>query len=301
MLKRLPASFASVARTLMRRKGVVGVFWGSDDDGHRHRIRVLVERKLPETDLAATRMIRPTIDGTKTRVVEVGRPCGQALSCKELVRTGEDSRLSTLTSLIRDGDEHYALLCGHGTLPIDDDGLVTDYPPTEDGHVVRLFDVQSEVTFRAKLRAGRMTAIQDWTIARARVPAGDINLVSPVTGTYRPRLRTNALATGESVRHYSCLDRIEVHGTVRGYGRVRLRMHDGEKYLYSSTFEVRGDDRLFSRKGDSGSLVVDEHDRAVGVVLGGLGPETDPATRTAVLPFVSPSGVVIPKLHHFFS
>src|SRR5687768_5879739 len=254
MLKRLPTSFGRIARTLMRRKGVVGVFWGTDDLDNRRRIRVLVETKLPDAELSATQMIKPRIDGKKTRVVGVGTPRGQALTCKQLVRTGEDTRLSTLTSLIRRDDEHYALLCGHGTLPIRSDGLVTDYPPTDHGRVVRLRDVQTETSFDAKLLAGRMTAIQDWTIARARVPDGHIALVSPVTGTYRPRLRTSDLADGEPVWQYSCLDRTEVRGTVRGYGLVRLEMHDGEHYLYTSTFEVEGDEGLFSRGGDSGSL-----------------------------------------------
>lgn len=304
MLKNLPPSFAAISRRLMRRKGVVGVFWGVADPGKggRCRIRVHVERKIPDDELTPAQAIRSSIDGIRTRVVQVGTPRAQVLTCKEIVRNGSDARVSTQTALIRkNDDEWYALLCGHGTLPIRGGGLVTDFPNSDHGPSVQLHDVSSGTSFQAKVIAGRLTGIQDWTIARADVPDGPIDLTSPVTGTYRPSLRTSMLARDEPVRHYSCLDRASRRGTVAGYGRVLLRIDNGMQYLYTSTFEVFGQSGAFSRDGDSGSLVVDANGRAIGILLGRAEPDSDPTLQSYVLPFISPSGSVIPNLQRFFS
>jgi len=312
MLRGLPAGFRVAAKRLMRRKGVVGVFWGSPEprgDGPA-RLRVHVREKLAPTELSTQQVIGDRVAGLRTRVVGVGEPRGHVITAKDLVRASEDSRLSTLTGLAYDGATWFALVCGHGALPINAGAIVTSYQRAGDTYGRRVKDVSSGMEFEAELVAGRIGPTQDWAVLQLAMPDQPVDAACAVTGTRRPPLRTSLIQRNEAVRQYSALDRTTrggrtngriVNGTVTAYGQVRLLMYDRNWYLYTSVLEVHGEDEPFSREGDSGSLVADEQGHAVGIVLGADQDDSHPDRSSYVLPFLSPIGLNLPHLERFFA
>lgn len=304
MLRSLPPSFEVLARRLMRRVGVVGVFWGSKHprrQGVGH-LRVHVREKIGLPILPLRRVIAKKIEGLRTCIVGVGEPEGHLLTFKELVHPAtDDLRNSTLTTLVHEGDQWFALLSGHGTLPIQNGEIQTSFDFSGVDYAIRLRDVSSGMALEGSLVTGRIGPSLDYAVARIMMPDEPIDLECPVTESYRPTIRPTILDRGEPVRQFSCRDRTMRRGTVTGYGMVRLKLDDQNTYAFNSVFEVHGLDAPFSCKGDSGSLVADDQRRVVGVVIGGSKNDDERDRASYVLPFASPTGSVDDNLQRFFS
>lgn len=302
MLRQLPPGFRQAAARLMRRDGVVGVFWGVDTPrGHARRLRVHVQKKRHVSELSPRQVIPDSIDGLRTRVVQVGEPRGHLVTSKDYVQTASDTRVSTITALVREDDAWYALVSGHGTLPIDGGAYGSDYTADGAGLPLSLTDVSTGTQLAGHLIEGRLTSTQDWGVARVAIADDDIDAACAVTGTSRPQVRTSPLNHNEPVRQFSVLDRETRSGTVTAYGPVRLKLFDQNWYSYAGVLEVHGQGTAFGREGDSGSLVADQDDRIIGVVVGGSDPESDPDRSTYVLPFASETGAVSAAVQRFFS
>jgi hypothetical protein len=286
----------------MRRDGVVGVFWGvGTPRGRARRLRVHVQKKRHVSELSPRQLIADSIDGLRTRVVQVGEPRGHLVTGKDYVQTASDTRVSTITALVREDDAWYALVSGHGTLPIDGGAYDSDYTADGAGIPLRLTDVSTGTELAGNLLEGRLTSTQDFGIARLVIADDDVKAACAVTGTSRPPVRTSALGYNEPVRQFSVLDRKTRSGTVTGFGQVRLKLFDQNWHVYARVLEVHGQGTAFSRGGDSGSLVADSDDRLIGVVVGGSDPESDPDRSTYVLPFASETGAVSAAVQRFFS
>jgi hypothetical protein len=304
MLRSLPASFEVVARRLMRRVGVVGVFWGAKHPRRQGRghLRVHVREKIDRPLLPTRRLIDKEVEGLRTCIVEVGEPESHLLTLKELVHPAADNlRNSALTTLVCEGDQWFALLSGHGTLPIRNGAIETCFDANGTDYAIKLRDVSSGMDLEGSLVTGRIGQSLDFAVARIVMPDEPIALECPVTESRRPPIRTAVLNRGEPVRQFSCRDRTMRDGTVTGYGMVRLKLDDQNTYAFNSVFEVHGLGDPFSCKGDSGSLVADNQGRVVGVVIGGTGSDDERDPASYVLPFVSPTGSVHDNLQRFFS
>jgi hypothetical protein len=287
----------------MKRRGVMGVFWGVHDLGRRgpHRVRVHVERKLALEQLHPRRVIHDRIAGLKTCVVEVGHPRAQAITANQLLAPRGEDRQSTITALARHSGEWFALACGHGTLPIANAHLASrvDEPAQSAGHLAR--DISSGADIEAQLMAGAFGPKSDWAVLRLGVPAGtDVDAMSAAAERSRPEVRRTQLAARERVKQFSCLDREMRHGVIVGFGPVRLLMPDGNRYVFPHVFEVQGHRAPFCRDGDSGSLVSGDDHRAVGIVLGESEPVDDPRRSTYVLPLRLLDGQPGSPLDQFF-
>jgi hypothetical protein len=283
----VPVSFGEVSRRLMKRRGVMGVFWGVHDLERRgpHRVRVHVERKLPLDQLHPQRVIDDRIAGLLTCVVRVGHPRGQTITANQLLVPSGEDRQSTITALARRDGEWFALACGHGTLPIANAQLARRLDAPASGFSHCAHDISSGETFDAQLLEGAFGPAFDWAVLRLNMPAGaDVDAASAAAGRARPELRRTQLATRERVKQFSCLDREMREGAVIGFGPVRLRMPDGERYVFPQVFEIQGNGAPFCREGDSGSLVSDEDHRAVGIVLGASEPASATNRSAYVLP-----------------
>lgn len=300
----LPPSFMSTARRLLRRRGVVGVFWGAKHpgEGGRNHVRVHVQEKIDRALLPATRVLAKRIDGLPTCVVGVGHPTGQDLSLKQQVQPDGEQRFSTLTMLARDDGRWRALVSGHGTLPIRGGALVTPYDGAPATEPIALHDVSSGMDLSGRLAAGRIAPGLDFAIVDVDVPDGvEVELTCPATGTSRPRIRLTDLERDEPVQHYSSRSPAMHTGRAVAIGLVDLKLDDGRQHRFTHLYEVRGDGGPFSASGDSGSLVADLHGHAVGVVIGGSAPDHIPNRTSYVLPFLAPDGSVPPQLVPFFS
>lgn len=287
MLRGLPVSFGRVSRKLMKRRGVMGVFWGVYDLERRgpHRVRVHVERKLPLDQLHPRRVIGDRIAGLPTCVVQVGHPRGQTITANQLLAPSGEDRQSTVTALAKRDGEWFALACGHGALPIANAQLAKRLHTPASGFGHRAHDISSGDDLDAQLLEGAFGPAFDWAVLRLNLPAdADVDAASAAAGRVRPQLRRSQLAVRERVKHFSCLDREMREGAVVGFGPVRLRMPDGERYVFPQVFEVQGDGAPFCREGDSGSLVSDGDHRAVGIVLGASEPANAPRRSAYVLP-----------------
>jgi hypothetical protein len=288
----------------MRRAGVVGVFWGAKHPrrGGRGHLRVHVREKIAPAALPANRRIARHIQGLPTCVVAAGEPEAHMLTLKGLAHpAGDAARNSTLTTLVREADGWFALLSGHGTLPIEGGALATSLPDSAASYPVVVHDVSSGTDLAGSLIAGRIGGSFDFAIARVEPLDEPLDLVCPATESQRPPVRTAAVDRDEPVVQFSCRDRTLRSGTVTGFGQVRLTFDDGNPYLFTSVLEVHGTRDPFSCRGDSGSLVADRHGRAIGVVIGGSKPEDGADPASYVLPFVSPGGGVPAALQRFFS
>lgn len=288
----------TVARRLMRRKGVVGVFWGGKHGAadRTGRVRVHVREKIDRAQLPPHRVIAKQIEGLRTCVVGVGDPRGHDLTLKELVTPVGARRFSALTMMAEHDGRWLALLSAHATLPMRQGALVTSYDAGRDPDVLDLEDVSSGTKMKGALISGRIGPSADFAVAVVDVPDVPIRLKLAVATGYPPALRSTALHRGETLHQYSCRDRARRDGRLIGQGIVDVRFRDDRTYTFPRVLAVEGDGGPFSVPGDSGSLVADDDGLAIGVVL--AGSEDHPGV-SYVLPLRTTDIVPIP-LRPFF-
>jgi hypothetical protein len=205
---------------------------------------------------------------------------------------------STCTMIARRRDEVLALLSAHGTFPVVAGALPGVYDPGMPMGVCALDPGGRR--FTGELLAGRLNASSDSALARMH-DGGDVNERHLAAGCSPPlKLRASAMRDDEEVVHYSGMRRRELVGRVRhvANGVTLVPGVRGQRFPYRDVIVVESCDRdlPFSMKGDSGSLVVDRHRRAIGTVVGGA----PAANLSYVLPLTGAMRWLGPRGRHFF-
>jgi hypothetical protein len=258
--------------------GVVGVFWGhGTSKGVRHsdkRLCVHVRWKRPEEDPSAREMISSRWRGIPTDITEVGRPRAHALDfTDDLFGRSGKTRRGAIAGIASD-DLHgaLALVSGHVTLPLRDGKIVRSYAGGESAEV-RVVETGGNI-FDGDVVRGQLGGAVDFALVRFAGAKGDaVNTHHAVAGRTPFIARSIALIDGENLHHFSALPnrRKPIFGQYDQAAAtpVEFTLPDERDATYESLIAVRSTDTLpFSLEGDSGSLVVDDGPRVVGMVLG---------------------------------
>jgi hypothetical protein len=269
----------AAATTLSEFPGVVGVFWGQ-----RHRagawrdercLAVHVHTKHPRGALPRDHLLPERISGYPVDVVEVGAASVHARALDYTDRahatpafSGSGSSVTLVT--YREGEGAYALLSGHGVLPVAG-GKFQPVPGPSPQHVY----VQDETVqvFDGVLLSGTVSSDADYAVARfADLGADEVLVSHGLAGRCPVRFLMGVPSENAVLRHYSVTRRDTRIGRYRGVSASPVRLHCGgvgdllyDHVLLAST-EQSGP---FSVPGDSGSLVTDNNCRAVGTIIGG--------------------------------
>ena len=273
---RPPARARAIARLLERRRGVIGVFWGNakrrGDWTDERCLVVHVRRKRPDAVLGAERIPR-RINGVRIDVIEVRRPSHHWLDHSDPFTCDDADRGRSTCSVIgKKNGVAYALLSGHGTLPVIGGELPGVYDPNLPMGVCAL-DPDGD-RFTGDLLAGRLDDTSDTTLARMHAASSSVNGFHLAAGAYAPlRVRESPMRDDEEVAHYSSLRARHMVGRVRhvASGITHVPGFGGQTFPYRDVIVAESPDpqRPFSKKGDSGSLVVDRHRRVIGTIIGG--------------------------------
>jgi hypothetical protein len=269
----MPPAVKEVADRVARTPGLVGVFWGSP----------LAGGPGPELVVHAGRS-RPGMRGVES-VADVGSwPVG--VSLQEVPQAGQQLRFDSTVPVHGDDSSRgrsaataialvdgvpLVLVSGHGTLPLVGGALPGIYDPKVPAGV-RMTAGGRDLT--GTLILGRLDPTVDFGLARMRGQANDVSLRHEGAERVAPLVvRASPIARDERVRHYSAIQGTRREGRVRqlSHGQVALPGVGGKTYRYRDVFAVSGGNPAapFSVPGDSGSLVVDESKRAIGMIVGG--------------------------------
>lgn len=272
------------AAELRAHPGVIGVFSG------RRRRRamwcddpVLCAHVVRKHDVRAAERIPEKIDGFFTDVIEVGIPHAHAVldTCDGVRAPGvHNLRTSTLTAIATSNSEIWALLSGHGTLPLSNGALLRSGSWDEDDspefHVLDA----SGLPFGGRLMKGEISATTDYALGRfPGLDAGHAMLGHTLAASPIP-VRAEPLQPGERVMHIGgkhCNRRVlgiveQASAGDDAYAdHMPLRLSPGTEVAFRNLLVVRAEQQSepFSYRGESGSLVFDMQRRAVGTVEGG--------------------------------
>lgn len=268
-------SLRRFVRRLERRAGVSGVGWGlrRDGDGWSDEIGLSVHVRSPggEPSWSAKARTRKRIAGFDIEVLPVADPATQAIDCTDPV-IAPDQGHSTPTVCVRTSDGHgLGLVSGHGCLPFTAGRMVRRYDDAgHNGHVIVIDDGGHRCSGRLLAGSCGAGGRVDWGVVRFE-SGEDVDVGHGTAGATAPlRWRSTPLAAGEALYHHSRARRALKRGLAVQITSERLRMPDGGYDLYRGIAMVAWDDADgFSVASDSGSLVIDMNNRAIGAVLGG--------------------------------
>jgi hypothetical protein len=261
--------------------GVVGVSWGNAWEGGRRTdqpaICVKVRWKRPLEEVPQDELLPPELGGYRIDVIEVGKLRTHVIDQTDAVlapgMTSEKPRLASMTALAQSQGKTFALLSGHATLPIRNGALQLDYKGGDEPSTIRVRDADGPSCVGLLLlgHAGGGRDV-DWALAQLQ-PEAAFNMYHYAAGDNAPlQLRRSKPAEGEELSHYSSRRRHRIQGRLSHFSTAPhvFELPDGNNTTYTNIMEVEWmNDTPFSVEGDSGSLVVDELQRVVGVVLGG--------------------------------
>lgn len=281
---RLPrAAVRAAAAELRQFQGVQGVFVGHRRAGSGWTdepvLSVHVQRKA---EVPASERIPSRIRGLRTDVIEVGTPRLHAtFDTSDGVRApGQFSdRTSTLSAVsVPDDEETWALVSGHGTLPIVDRAILRTLP--SDGSVDAPLTVVDRAgwRFEGDLVAGAMDGTVDFGVARFEGLSGPPVLPGNLLVRAPIPVQAAAATFGQTVYHYG----IERGDTLTGQiaqksaeasddGAITFVIPGLGEAAFRDLLVIRHDAAHgpFSVPGESGSLVISAERRAIGTVIGG--------------------------------
>jgi hypothetical protein len=173
------------------------------------------------------------------------------------------------------------LFSGHGVLPLRGNRMTRAYDHQSHPRAgLRVVD-EGAGFYAGQLLSGRCTGAEDWALASfPHNNPSELDAHHLAAGGPPPiRTRTTALVGGERVWHYSRLPgrHKRLSGTVRHQSlrSVELLLPDGSELDYRDVVCVVSEpNQRFSLEGDSGSLVVDMQQRAIGTIVGGTSDGT---------------------------
>lgn len=279
----LPPKVLAAAEELRKREGVLGVFWGDrykESEGRwipERTLCVHVQKKRPMAELAEKQRIHSTFRGFSVDILEVGYIRAHAIgAADEVVADGGLRRSSAITAIKHIKGIPYALVSGHGTLPLNAQNRIPNLysGSSSSGDLIELQDDFGTKLVGRLLRGklGKKSSI-DYALAVLKCNSNEID---PRHGTAERsppfKIGMNEPSDGATLTHYSRVIGAFRHGTFRrvAVGPFDVVLPDGSTHQYTNAFVIASNDGMkFSVPGDSGSLVVDENHRVVGTVLGG--------------------------------
>lgn len=240
-----------------------------------------VREKFSEAQITegtrATRALPRRIDGLRTDVLAIGE-----------FRANDISHLSEFRSLhatfgaaalaTPQGGPHLALVAGHAALPRGPGGSWT--PIWQGGGQVQ---VQA---FYGDIVGGRFGGggSVDWAVARLHVPAHKITLQNHVTGAPPPQPHTGVFQPHQPVHFHSPARHVSITGEVLHFtGDLQVWVGGSPTHAaYSNLLIIRSTTpgQNFSVDSDSGSLVFDQENRAIGMIVGSSDAEPISAIAT---------------------
>jgi hypothetical protein len=266
--------------------GLVATFRGVRRHGRRWTrqptLTCFVRRKIDPAELPKDLRIRRRIDGIRTDVIAIGRGRLHAdvdSADRLLVDYDRSERKSTISVLAQHPNGGMiALGSGHGLLPVEDGR----YVPGPFGKGARAVSVFQEPTVApGSLWFGAIGGDADFGVVRFADLSPPVALPGHLLAAAPIALAPRSLQPRDTVHHFAVRRSGRVWGTIVGESTlqhaVSLRSDDGIDVAYQDVIAVVGDQVPFSLPGESGSLVFDEHRRAVGFVVG-AGRDPDDAT-----------------------
>lgn len=265
--------------------GLVGAFrgvrrrdrtWTSEET-----LTCYVRRKTPLARLPRDERILPRLDGVPTDVIAIGRPRLHADvdASDQLIAIHDDTgRKSAVSALARHPSGGIvALGSGHGLLPIQGGGYVAG----RWGAGARKVGVFREDGISpGALWFGAIGDDRDFAVVRFP------QLAPPAVLVGHTLAGAPIAEAPRRVRKHAIVQHVAAHRGYRVTGRVvaepipgrpiTLRSSDGLDLTYRDVITVAGEHVRFSVPGESGSLVFDEHRRAIGFVIGGGRDPDDP-------------------------
>ncbi|HEY0986267.1 MAG TPA: hypothetical protein VGD80_04410 [Kofleriaceae bacterium] len=265
---------ASELRSLPR---VVSVSWGLPRRGEQRALGrapclvVHVRLKRDIADVPDDERIPKTLYGIRTDVVAVGLPRLHALDHVDAPFASPDRR-GSITAIGVRGGAAVVLLSGHASLPPPAGEIVRTYRAAADGPASVQIRDDAGGSYTASLIVGTFGGSTDWAVASVDIPMSKVSTWHQAAGANAPLpVRTAPLPAGSRVAQHSTRGKIFAGVVQHGLTPVSLDLDDGSDPVdYEPVIHVDPlDPPSFSIGGDSGSLVVDEQRRVVGVVIGG--------------------------------
>lgn len=182
-----------------------------------------------------------------------------------------------------------ALLAGHAALPRPNGAYLPRWSPGHGGEV-KVEGLAGQVVGGA---FGHGQSV-DWAVVR--LPDVKVKTTHHVTGGGTPLAYTGVLQQREPVHFYSPVRRTIVHGVVLGFEASLKIAGTGYSNLLIVESAVAGE--RFSVRNDSGSLVFNAENRAIGMVV--ASSDTKPASVLATIPELLGDPDFQRFAHHFF-
>lgn len=242
--------------------------------------------------------IRKTLQGLPTDVIEVGRPRCNALAHTSEVIGTRIVRHGALAALAEgEPGATLGLMSGHVALDVVDHAILRNYVGTATGGTPIQAVDDDGARHDGRVLRGRLAERRsiDFAVASFAGAAGvEIDTVHRLLGRPPFETRTAPLVPGETLKHFSTGQgrRRTMHGTFDqgSVTEIRVRLPDDSDGDYVDVLAVRraAGEGPFSIEGDSGSLVMDDADHVVGMILG--------SSAHGELAYVLPIGTVVDTL-----
>lgn len=245
-------------------------------------VTVFVARKYPRSRMRRQHLVEPSVSGVKTDVVEIGYPIPYSPRRRQRVRPvqpgisvspdyGEEGWESagTFGVIVEDthGDNRYILSNNH--VLSDEDyvplGTPTLQPGSRDGGSARgrIARLAVSVPLKYENRRNWMDAAMARLYANRSHDPSILGIGPPRgagTATQNARVRKSGRTTGVT------------HGVIRELKVDVLNMQfENGSVRMDDVIAIEGTNGMFSKVGDSGSAIVDDRDRVVGLLFGGSG------------------------------
>src|SRR3989338_7569555 len=259
---------------LLKKSNVVGVGIGEKiKDGRRTGrtcLRVYVEKKVPEEKLTKSDLVPPLISEVETDVVEVGkiRPLASNRQRSRPARGGASIghykiTAGTLGCLVKDKKTGKTMILSNNHVLANSNeakkGDAIIQPGAADGGKVKK-DKIAELERFVKIGFGKKANTVDAAVAR---PLNDkdvsleISSIGIPKGTVKGRVGLVVQKTGRATAH--------TLGEIQDINATVKMDYDGQTGLFRNQIMTSA----MSQGGDSGSLVLDQKRRAVGLLFAG--------------------------------
>ena len=279
---------------IRRRSNVLGHAFGSRRVGHEwepgHFLTFYVRNKYPD-ELLPVRRLRPIpeqIGNYRTDVLPIGEIVGCDLDHHDTLIHGNSEVRPA--AVVRYDGEVRVLMAGHAAPGASGSLVAKDVVPSKryDGQVLgRKFAGGGSVDWAVAVFRGLGITIDSRNFLTGDTPP---LRVSPAK-SFTPEAKVRFMIPGEIVNH----------GELIHYESACSVTHNGVELKYSSLLAIRSTmTRPFAERGDSGQLVFDAQNRAIGMIVG-VSTAGDPVTLVATIHALRHDDAFIPFYSNFFA
>ncbi len=286
-------SLAQIA-AIRRRANVIGHAFGSKRVGTEwvkgKYLTFYVREKYPAEQLPAVRLLAlpERIGKYRTDVLPVRQIVGNDLDhYDEFTAPGHGTVHAA--AVVRSGSQVRILMSGHAALPRAAAGWTYTWSPSESG-TVQAYDGAHGDTYTAELLGGAFAKNRpvDWAVAAITGPVTGLKVRNLFLGEDQPLkvAPADSFEPNSPVRFKSPGDPAVRKGEVVHFEASPEVTHAGVKTTYAQLLQVRSTNKNtpFSQPGDSGLLVFDADDRAVGMIVGSMVSDGDNLSVIATIP-----------------